>query len=472
MVSHQLIAEELLPCEAVQMGLDSVVLKAYKQSLCPHLLSQMEYITAGAEENQRAEELLRFANSKKAEKLLSVIIAPVPSSILPFGCSADLLDIRMGRSGPDDKIYNKYTDIRMMIPRGTTILQWKSNRSSWSSVVIYGHKKFTGGIGDEDEEQPENNEKWREYFIGDPNEATKVVCMDKLNGEAAHISCRYIDDQFYLIVGSKNVHMLIRGTNDIDLYEGSRYEYAKAIARTVCNTLTSLDAWKRHLLLSFLHHTRCTLVGEILQVKNQHIVNLSHLTKPEVVIISLTPTYTGCQGKSLLSMPPHRLLDLCHALGLHTASYTIISVAQAMDQKEHVRKKKDSEGEVFYYLDKNEDTIGLVKVKTVWYVILRALREKAVYSFTAAKKKSSRWDISDCIKSTHKRFTEIQKWLKFSDKYLQSWQNLAGNFLHWLNDEIKTSKEEPGKIRPAFPVIWNRFLRTTNQSDQIELKFK
>ncbi|XP_045128705.1 uncharacterized protein LOC123514706 [Portunus trituberculatus] len=471
MVSHQLIAEVLLPCEAVQMGLQSVVLKASNQTLCPQLQTQMECSIAETEESRRAEELLSFANSKKSEKLLSVISAAVPSSILPPGCCADLFDIRAGRSGPDDRIYNKHADIRMMIPRGATILEWRSKKSSWSSVVIYGHKKFTGGIGDEDNEQPENNEKWREYFIAEPSEATSVVCMDKLNGEAAHISCRYIDDQFYLIVGSKNVHMLIRGSCDIDQYEGSRYVYAKAIAATVCDTLASLDARKRHLLLSFLHHTRCTLVGEILQEKSQHIVNLSHLTKPQVVIIAMTPTYTGCQEKSLLAVPPHHLLDFCCALGLRTVTYTVIPVTQAMDQKALVRRKIDSEGEVFYYLDKNDDTIGLVKVKTVWYVILRALREKAVYSFTTGKKKSH-WDISDCVRSTHKRFTEIQKWLKFSDEYLHSWQNLARNFLHWLNEEVKARKEEPGKIRPAFPMIWNKFLRTTKQLDQIELKFK
>lgn len=110
----------------------------------------------------------------------------------------------------------------------------------------------------------------------------------------------------------------------------------QVIARTVCDTVASIDPRKRLLLLSYLHHTRGTLVGEILQVKNQHIVNLSHLTKPEVVIISVTPTYTSSQGTSLLAVPPHRLLDLCRALGLCAASYAVIPVDQAMDQKAQV----------------------------------------------------------------------------------------------------------------------------------------
>lgn len=79
-------------------------------------------------------------------------------------------------------------------------------------MVIYGHKKFTGGIGDEDDHQPENNDKWREYFIADYSKATSVVCMDKLNGEAAHISTRYdncrclsILKLFLLCLGDGNV---------------------------------------------------------------------------------------------------------------------------------------------------------------------------------------------------------------------------------------------------------------------------
>ena len=39
--------------------------------------------------------------------------------------------------------------------------------------------------------------------------ATEVICTEKANGEAAHISARYIGNKFYLIVGSKNVHLML-----------------------------------------------------------------------------------------------------------------------------------------------------------------------------------------------------------------------------------------------------------------------
>ena len=39
--------------------------------------------------------------------------------------------------------------------------------------------------------------------------ATEVICTEKANGEAAHISARYIGNKFYVIVGSKNVHLML-----------------------------------------------------------------------------------------------------------------------------------------------------------------------------------------------------------------------------------------------------------------------
>ena len=86
-----------------------------------------------------------------------------------------------------------------------------------------------------------------------------------------------------------------------------------------------------------------------------------------------------------------------------------------------MRSEFGKEGEVLYFLNTNEETIGMVKIKTRWYIILRALREKAVYCFTSRKKKRD-WSLEDNINSTYIRLIEIQNWLKFSDGYLQKWK--------------------------------------------------
>jgi hypothetical protein len=43
---------------------------------------------------------------------------------------------------------------------------------------------------------------------------------------------------------------------------------------------------------------------------------------------------------------------------------------------EKIRKGFNYEGDVLYFIDSAHNVIGLLKKKTVWYIIVRALREK------------------------------------------------------------------------------------------------
>lgn len=69
------------------------------------------------------------------------------------------------------------------------MMELTGTSDSWFDTVVHGNKKFTGGVGDEDEIQPEHDEKWREYCL-DLDSVTKIICTHKLNGEAAHFSGR------------------------------------------------------------------------------------------------------------------------------------------------------------------------------------------------------------------------------------------------------------------------------------------
>ena len=74
-------------------------------------------------------------------------------------------------------------------------------------LVIYGLKKFTGGLGDEDEIDREEKD-WEKYFLKSFDQTQLVIGMQKANGESAHMSCRWIEGKFFIISGSKNVHLL------------------------------------------------------------------------------------------------------------------------------------------------------------------------------------------------------------------------------------------------------------------------
>ena len=140
-------------------------------------------------------------------------------------------------------------------------------------------------------------------------------------------------------------------------------------------------------------------------------------------MLSLTPTVSDDADKSLTALPPHHLLDMVSALGFSSAPYQIINRNDVEKFIKKSRNEMDKEGYVLYYLKNSngyENTIGMAKTKTVWYVLSRALREKAVFAFTGAKKRTG-WSIEDRIVSTHKRLNEIQCWLKFSNEQLTEW---------------------------------------------------
>ena len=63
-----------------------------------------------------------------------------------------------------------------------------------------------------------------------------------------------------------------------------RYMTAVNVAKAVWATLSSLEERQRTLLQLFLHHTKATLVCELLQKEYQHIIDLSHLPRNKLVV--------------------------------------------------------------------------------------------------------------------------------------------------------------------------------------------
>ncbi|CAL4116103.1 unnamed protein product [Meganyctiphanes norvegica] len=422
--------------------------------------------------NLPSKKLYDFSMEKKKQKLVRIVTQIVPDGIFPKHFTAKLYDIKVGGKGPDDLIYSQNADIRKFIPRGTTLMSIDGiNNGKNLDTVLYANRKFTGDIGEDDESQPESTDIWRSYCLGNPDEAEKVVAMEKLNGEAAHFSGRFIDGKFYIITGSKNVHMIISCKEDIEKYDGVRYNNAKLIARAVWKQLIQMEENSRQILFNLLHHTKCTVVCEILLPNNQHIVNLSSIKEPSLHVLAMTPTVSDNDEFSLTALPPHHWLELASALGFNVAPYQIIDRKDVDNFIQRSQNEIHKEGYVLYYLKSTngyENTIGMAKTKTFWYVMLRALREKSVFAFNAAKKRNG-WSLEDRINSTHKRFKEIQIWLRFNNEHLTEWNKLSEEFLHWLNGEINTNSEAGENIRPHFPMIWDRFLTNTGNQLKVDI---
>ena len=122
------------------------------------------------------------------------------------------------------------------------------------------------------------------------------------------------------------------------------------------------------------------------------------------------------------------------------------------------------EGEVLYYLDSKGQVIGLLKRKTAWYVILRAIREKSATALKAFQTNPSTLASVHAEKS-EKRLREIKTWLGFSNGYLEKWLVLSNGFMNWLKTKSKDGSVE--HIRGVFPSVWKTYLTETQQSDEL-----
>lgn len=82
---------------------------------------------------------------------------------------------------------------------------------------------------------------WKNYFLKDINQTKYVKCLRKANGEAAHLSCRWINNQFIIFAGSKNVHLVFRNKKDIEEYNEPRFTFARIIAEVIADYLDKME---------------------------------------------------------------------------------------------------------------------------------------------------------------------------------------------------------------------------------------
>jgi len=133
-------------------------------------------------------------------------------------------------------------------------------------------------------------------------------------------------------------------------------------------------------------------------------------------------------------------------------------------QRKNFISNNFSLGSVLYFLNKNDQVIGLLKKKTIWYVILRAIREKA-RPMLAGWEKNHKINLSETIDKTSRRLNAIQKWLGFSNQILDQWKMLAGEFLKWLMEGAKKKVITRTDVADEYPILWSKFLQETNNED-------
>ena len=382
----------------------------------------------------------------------------VPYGILPKGISAEITDVRVNCYGVDDKMYETNQVLREKVARGNSFVTFYGKDVVNSGCVIRGLKKFSGGYWDDDDIQHTDHSGWSRYFLSPPMTATSVVVMEKVNGEAAHVGARLLGSKFFIFCGSKNVHLLVSRRQHLLKYQEQRYSYACIIGEAFFDLLEGMCEYKRVRLLSFLAHTGFTAIFELLQPTNQHIVNLSYLSNPVLKFI----TWVSCDiggVNCICSFPPDISIDLATYLSLPTARYSVIQLVDLPKELMSVRASKQSEGAVLYFMNSKQEVIGLMKFKSIWYIILRAVREIIKFHMSQISKGRLKGNEAKTkgAESIEKRFHRINNSLNLKPESYLAWREICTEFLKWVIDMTKFGKSV--SFSSNFPNMWDKFLK-------------
>ena len=432
--------------------------KQFLLNLPRYYQCESTFISRTFSSNSHFKSVGEYLNWVSSNKKVKGNCNAVPYGILPKGISAEITDVKINCYGIDDKIYESNQVLREKVARGNSFVVFFGKDVPNGGCVVRGLKKFSGAYWDDDDIQHANHSGWSRYFLSDPSTATNVVVMEKVNGEAAHVSVRLLGTTFLIFCGSKNVHLLVTRRQHLLKYKEQRYSYACVIGEAFFDLLEGMSESKRVQLLSFLAHTGFTAIFELLQPNNQHIVNLSHLPAPILKFITWVPCDVG--GKNCIcSLPPNIAIDLASYLCIPTAKYSLIEIAELPRELAAVRASKQSEGAVLYFLNRNQEVIGLIKFKSIWYILLRAVREILKFQINQVNKKRAKHGEAKTKGSEliGKRFYRINKSLKLNNASFLSWQDICIEFFKWVMDLLNSGKTI--QFYNTFPNVWERFLK-------------
>jgi energy-coupling factor transporter ATP-binding protein EcfA2 len=266
--------------------------------------------------------------------------------------------------GNDDPIYEKNRNIWEEIPRGDARITLNGNIVG----TLVGVRKFG----------------YKDSSYGYSSQVTKVIAIDKENGECAHATSFKIKDQIYWIVGSKHVNVIFRKENyveDLKKFEGKyRYGVALKIANLFVSILQNMTAQKYGYFAEFLAINKLTANGEIIFSDSQHIVDYNGVN--EIRWFALSFDGKSDEGLCLAPSIAKNFFEYCE---LKFATMSDIIMYKNEDKSDFsdeyknlvnsVAQRINSEGVVMYGLNDTNHVVCMWKEKSYPYVMERIVRE-------------------------------------------------------------------------------------------------
>jgi len=308
----------------------------------------------------------------------------------------------------DDNTYIHYPELVKLIPRGFSIVT-----AGYEEICrLDGLQKFDGScpLDDDDECEniifKENINKVKEW------KNLQVEFQEKANGKMAIFKLFKWNNKLYILGGSKNVHVVVGLDDDIINPKAELHYEILRLIQTDIHNYKNIDE-----LLNK------TIIGEY--VDGQHIV------------------YTDKKYMAYFSGP------LCDVKLVLETQNTL----PTLEQLTYIRNLENTEGVVIKYLNMDTGEIFRQKHKTIWYILIRAMRECLKHFNKNVEVNIIHSEIYSIFKKRSNDF------LNLTPDQLEKWSNIANSFIIFIKNS-RYSFHDLDMQQIGIGKIYNEFLNS------------
>lgn len=364
-----------------------------------------------------------------------------------------LVDARPeAKNTSDDEIYQTFPELRQKLPRGLCYVV-QDNRLL---TMVCGIPKFGYWT-------PEDRVLYQRGGPAFSVDSFSVVwLMEKVNGEMMHFSALPSKSPNHedrlIVVGSKNVHMIVNVPDDKmgdtetlisicnHLYKGTRYSFARAMLLQLSNEWKQNAALQANwtTFLDFLATNQYTAVAEACDAaRMEHLVRYE---RPCIYWIG----YRSYNDRAFFPTTPpamHNTLAQWGCLTPHlTECRTPMQLAEGLNKYKHA---PNSEGCVVYEIDPaTGEVVFLGKHKNAEYVWVRAMRQVAQ---RIAGSPDTFVSPADAARTMKDRFHD------FHQPLTEEQRSYAARFCAWVFTQVRQKPEFADQVRSQFMKVKDQF---------------
>lgn len=330
-----------------------------------------------------------------------------PRSVLVSHGKPFLLGVNVttgARRGPDDEVYAAVPAIQAHVPRGLTLaLMVKDGVAALEPVTVHPTAKFGG---DNDDEATGDVAVMDDAALArEVAGAARYIVTEKANGEmfTATVIKTYASDapRYWVAAGSKNNKFALWCNGDGLLVLPNGYETCDATAWLRATWAPDAPAegdaarveWDRRQLwgemleefvrtlraplLAYLSATSYTACAEFESYLHPHLECFA-LRHRAIRYFAMTARTPGATTHAVFTAGARleQLRLLRDDMGVRTVAWEEVPTLDLAALRQRVWRQDGKEGVVILALAADDTILRMIKLKSVWYVVNRGLRER------------------------------------------------------------------------------------------------